>query len=467
MQQRLLMLLIVCSAHVAAQDIAIRDIDYRSDHYLSETLDKNLRIIYKVRSKSQTQSLFRKIDFDSLLRLSDTTEIRLNGNFSLVTADEGSRYIVSAMGSKDTGVLQLHWLDKQTEEQFTTRIITTGLYNKRMQVKVHPSRDPETFFVLHSVNKQQWDVLMVSKDGKIKSKRSINSGGKRLAIDKSFFINDDLVLVVNKNHASRASVYETLILDGLTGQEKSNQVLSNKDARMGIDNSFIVDSTLYLTGRKFFTNRIKHNQPGLPSLVSIDPLTDSVHDNRLNVASIPNHVFWMDVVKLPNGNKYLVGETFTSESFGAHLAKAMATTLLTMGMLSVTWSSLKWKDVVVLPINVDDARPIYCTIAQRRVQLGSHLQAYLFAGYAYRTGQIRYFGHSSDGHLYLLDGGVFKKYTPDLTQFTDLGQLPAPNNAVVLSTKDSYAVVGTRGTGVLNIAVFRFVDPAPGKKRNR
>lgn len=467
MRQTLLMLLVVCSVHASAQDIAIRDIDYRSDYYLSETLDSNLRIIYKVKSKSQVQSLFRKIDFDSLLRLSDTTEIKLNGNFKLVASAEGSQYVVSAMGNRDSGVLQLHWLNKQTEEQFETRIFTTGLFSKRMQVRVHPSSDPEIFFVLYSVNKKQWDVLMVSREGKIKSKQSINSGGKRLAIAQSFFINDDLVMVINKNHASRASAYETLILDGLTGQEKSNQILSSKDARMEIDNSFIVDSTLYLAGRKFFANRIKHNQPGMPSLVSIDPLTDSIRDSRLNIASIPNNVFWMDVVKLPGGEKYLVGETFTSEPFGAYFAKALITSFATLGMFSVTWSSLKWKDVVVLPVNVDNAKPIYCTIAQRRVQIGSHLQAYPFAGYAHRTGQIRYFGHSSEGNLYLLDGGIFKKYTPDLKQFTNLGQLPAPDNAVVLTTKDAYAVVAVKAMGALNIAVFRFVDVGPGKKRNR
>lgn len=467
MRQRLLMLLIVCSIHALAQDIAIRDIDYRSDYYLSETLDKNFRIVYKVKSKNQVQSLFRKIDFDSLLRLSDTTEIKLNGNFKLVASAEGSRYVASALGSKDTGVLQLHWLDKETEEQSATRIFTTGTFSKRMAVRVHPSSDPEAFFVIYSVNKQQWDVLLLSRDGKVKTKRTINSGGKRLAVAQSYFINGDLVLIINKNHASKASAYETLILDGLTGKDKANQILSSKDARLEIDNSFIVDSTLYLAGRKFFSNRIKHNQPGMPSLVSVDPLSDSIRDSRLNIASIPNNVFWMDVVKLPDGNKYLVGETFTSEPFGAYFAKALVTSFATLGMFSVTWSSLKWKDVVVLPLDADNTKPLYCTIAQRRVQIGSHLPAYPFASYAHRTGQIRYFGHSSDGYLYLLDGGVFKKYTPDLKRFTTLGQLPAPDNAVVLTTKDTNAVVATRAMGALNIVVFRFVDVDPDKRKNR
>lgn len=463
---RVLLLLLVACSNAVAQDIAIRDIDYRSDYYLSETNDSNIRIIYKVKGRNQQQSHFRKIDFDSLLRLSDTTEIKLSGNYKLLATTEGERYIATVVGSKDNGMLQLHWLNKQTEEHALTRINIPTLYTKKVQVKVHPSSDDESFFVLYSTNgDRQWEAILISKDGKIKSKRIIDGGGQKLSITQSLLLNDNLVMIISKNPKSKARAYETLVLDGYTGKDKSAQVLSNQGSRLAIDNIFLTDSVLYLAGRKFFSNRVKNNQPGMPGLVSIDLRTHAITETPLNVASLPNNVFWMDVVELPDGNKYLIGETFTSEPYGAYFMKGLLTGIATLGMFTVTWCNLKWLDVVALPIDEYNAKPLYCKIAQRKVQSGAHLPPYLFANYAHRSGQVRYFGHDQQGHIYLLDDGIFKKYTPDLKQFTNLGVLPSRENSIVLALKDTYALVAVRGVGVLDIVVFKFAEAAPRKNK--
>lgn len=272
-------------------------------------------------------------------------------------------------------------------------------------------------------------------------------------------------MIISKNPKSRARAYEILVLDGYTGKDKSAQVLSNPGSRLAIDNVFLMDSVLYLAGRKFFSNRVKNNRPGMPDLVSIDLHTHAITETPLNVVSLPNNVFWMDIVQLPDGTRYLIGETFTSEPFGAYFMKGLLTGIATLGMFTVTWCNLKWLDVVALPIDEYNAKPLYCAIAQRKVQSGAHLPPYLFANYAHWSGQVRYFGNDQQGNIYLLDDGTFKKYTPDLKRFTNLGVLPSRENSMVLAIKDTYALVAVRGVGVLDIAVFKFVEAAPRKNK--
>jgi hypothetical protein len=439
-----------------AQDITIRDIDYRSDVYLNHAEENSIRLIYKVLRKDQRQSLFRKIDFDTLLHLHDTTEIQLAGQFRLLSSAQNERYMVTALGSTQIGGVSLHWLDQESEEQQVTKLPLSTMYTKRMQVRVHPSSQPDAFFVLYPVNKRQWEVLLVESGGKVISKQSIQYGSEKINVTKSTFINDDLVLVVGRNHVSRKAQYHLKILDGQTGVEERDEAISAKGAKLAIDNTLLIDSTLYLTGRKFFRNRVKHNDSGLPSLVSYDSRSDNFKDQPLGTAAFPVKIFWMDMLVTPDGKKYLVGETFTSEAFGGYMAKAVLTSLATMGMLSVTWSSLKWHDVIIMPVEVERSSPVMLTLAKRRVQVGSHMAAYMFAGYAYTVGQVRYFGHDKQGSLYLLNGTMFNKYVMRTNEMVELGQLPAPHNSRVIFLSDTYSIVTHRGTGRLNLEVFQY-----------
>lgn len=463
MKACLKVILVILTFGINAQNISIRDIDYRSNVYLAQTGENALRLIYKTQKRDQILSHFRKLDFDTLLQVHDTTEIQLQGKFRLLASTESERFMVTAFGSDLAMQLQLHWVERVTEKQHITKLQLANLYSKRTQVRVHPSSDPDAFFVLYSVDKREWEVRLISSDGKIKSKQSIRYGSDKVNIVNSNFINDDLALVVGRNAASRKAQYEWRIINGATGVDEQTKTLSDKTSKLAIDNSLLVDSTLYLSGRRFFGNRFKRNASGLPSLVSYDAKTNSFTDQQLGSSAFPVKIFWMDLVVTPDGRKYLVGESFVSEAFGGYLTKAILTSIATVGMLSVTWSSLKWQEVFIMPVDADRTAPTILTLQRRRVQVGTHMPAFDFAGYAYNTGQVRYFGHDKEGSLYLLDGGTFKKYLYPLKEFVELGQLPAPMNSKVLFLSDSYSIVYTRSSGKLNLATFNYQQIARRK----
>src|SRR6478752_75485 len=79
-----------------AQDISINDIVYR-DGYLFENQEKNKFVLsYKYHTGQNNLSAFRKIDFDTLLNVTDTTQITLSCDAkmtSMATCGEVTTYL--------------------------------------------------------------------------------------------------------------------------------------------------------------------------------------------------------------------------------------------------------------------------------------------------------------------------------------------------------------------------------------
>jgi len=435
----LFLLLASLSFSGGAQTIDIRDIQYNQGFHFGNLTHQTYRFIYKIKSRDPQRSLFRKIDFNSRLTLLDTTLIEFVGNFSLLESAITSQYTATIFGSAQTASLIIHFIDNATEAQSSFPLTLTESWNGR-NVKILASANQTSFFVLYQSNAKTWGMQEVDVNGQQVWRKTIKDVKDKFYIERMTLLNSDhLALLLSKNHSSRKIKNEIKVIDVHTGEDVYITPLHSDQYKSTIDNSFVVDSAFYLSGRTFFTRRVSNQTTGLPYLKAFNNQTPD--EIKLTSSLMSLKTFWMDLIQTEEGHRYLIGETFTNEQFGPYLLKGVITGIFTMGMLSVTWTSMKFHDVAVVSIDNPDAPPLsLIKLKPRRIQLGSYTPGYQFAKYSYTTGQVRYWGHDGMGNIFLLDGTLLKKYNLASQYTEELGRLPENSSRLVVHADDNYLV---------------------------
>lgn len=304
-------------------------------------------------------------------------------------------------------------------------------------------------------------IKLVTVGGSVRWEKNITLD-KHAKLAHVYPYKSNLYYLTNLTKTSKAQD-KIVILDGKTGEEKQKISFTNKGELIAVDNTFFgPDSTFYFVGRSFpGARKISDKTTGVPYLNYLDNTTGSLHKIPMPKSLGEIKFFWMDIVTTPDNQKFLIGESFKSESYGAYLSKALATGILTLGMLSVTWSNLKFNDVLVLPLSQQPLPPpLTLSISPRTVTLGSHLNAYQFVRYAIYTGQVRYFGHDKKGDLYLLEKGMLQKYYLDRNNLQTIGALPDADSRLVLYTCDEYMIFFNQRK-LSNLAEFRIFPLIP------
>jgi len=425
---------------VFGQNIQIRDIQFNQGFYFGRLSDNSFRTIYKIQSNSNERSYFRKIDFDSRLQMLDTTEFDFLGDFSLIQSVTNPKYTATLFASRTTSTVFVHLINNLNEKQTTFGVKLTQTWTARNQISISASHDSDHFYVLYHFKKEAWEIQKIDSEGKSVWNKMITDSKDRLGIEKIILLEENRIgIASSKNPFSRKALNEIQVLDASTGMDVYTKPLHDKVSKSTMDNSFLLDSAYYITGRKFFTNRVSNNVTGLPYLQEFNGAANKEIELTSGLMSLKT--FWMDMIVDEFGNRYLIGETFMNESRGAYIMKGVITGLLTMGILRISWTVLKFQEIAIVSIDNREAPPLsMLKLIPRRVQVGSYTPGYSFAKYAYKTGQIRYWGHDNLGNIYLVDGSILKKYNLANRSFEELGQLPKDGSQEVVNVSDDYLV---------------------------
>lgn len=450
-------LLLFGNTSIIAQSIQIKDIQFRQGQHFNRIADEKFRYVYRIKSSNQHRSVFRKIDFNSKLEMLDTTLIELKGNYELLTTTSTRTHTATIFGTRATGTLLIHFIDNNTEQQRTYPFPINGLWKRKNSVTLYSSLHSGNIFVIYKSDARNWVVQRIDPTGKVIWNRAFSDSERMDITNVNLLQGNKLAFVKVADPFSRTAENEVVVLDGLTGNVVSSYRLYDEDSKSTVDNVIVHDSAMYVAGRKFFANRVSRQRTDLPYLRQIE--SEQVTDHKLTSALVNLKTYWMDVVTTNSGQRFLVGETFTNESKGAYFLKGVATGLMTLGMFSVTWTSMKFKQVAVIPLSNPDAPPLtLLQLEPRRVQLGSYTPAYPFAAYAYRTGQVRYWGSDNNNNLILMDGGYLKRRNLVTGALEELGPLPpSTSNQVVHTTEDYVIYLNVRpGYGLVEFNVVPF-----------
>lgn len=432
-------LLVLWGIACTAQDIQIKDIQFRQGHQLSKLSNESFRFLYRIKSRDLNRSVFRKIDFNSRLEMLDTTLIDLWGNYELLGTTTSKTHTASLFGTLTTSSLLIHYIDNQTETQISYPLQIMGPWKRRNPVQLYSSPESNGIYLLYKIDSRTWELQQLDLKGKAIWSRRF-SDPKKIHLGNINLLSGNKLSFVKVTHpGSRKAKNEVMVIDGVTGNDVYTHPLYDESSKSTVDNLIVRDSVLYITGRKFFTNRVSHNETGLPYLRQIE--SQRVTDLKLTSSLLNLKTYWMDVITTESGERFLIGETFTNESRGAYIMKGVVTGLMTMGLFYVSWTSMKFNQVAVVPLDSSTAPTLALVqLTPRRIQLGSYTPGYSFAAYSHNTGQVRYWGHDGAGNPILMDGGLIKRYNLQTRVSEELGSLPANSSQQVIFTAEDYVI---------------------------
>ncbi|UOQ53689.1 hypothetical protein [Hymenobacter cellulosivorans] len=167
-----------------------------------------------------------------------------------------------------------------------------------------------------------------------------------------------LWLLVTNNALSSRAVTTAYCLELATGKVLCRLPLDYRGERRRPDVGVMGPGhSLLVAGFSSARNRPSRTHPGHLFYTQLYP--DSTrHDRLVTGAAEPHlplarnrHVLWHALRPAPNGSVVLVGETYTSTSFGAHLALDLATGLATVGLGRVNRTTLRPREVVALHLS--------------------------------------------------------------------------------------------------------------------
>jgi hypothetical protein len=430
---------LICGINSFAQEIKIRDIQFRNGYQLSKLTDQRFRFIYRVKSRDTKRSLFKKVDFTNSLQIVDTTMIDLWGDYQLLATTTSSTHTATLFGSPATSSLLIHFIDNQTEKQISYKLQLANAWRKKNFVELYSTPKSKAIYSLYKIDSRTWELQQLDLNGKpVWIKRF--SDPKKIQIDNVNLLAENRLALVKRVHPnSRKAKNEILVIDGGTGNDVYTKALYDADSKSTVDNLIVHDSVLYVTGRKFFSNRVSQNETGLPYLNQIK--SKQASDIKLTSSLLNLKTYWMDIVTTKEGEQYLIGETFTNESRGAYIMKGIVTGVMTLGLFYVSWTSMKFQKIAIVPLDNPNAPPIsLLELTPRRVQLGNYIPGYPFARYSSVTGQVRYWGNDGQGNTVLLDGGLLKRYNIVTRATDEMGRLPENSFQMVIHTSNSYVV---------------------------
>lgn len=407
---------------LSAQDISIRDIVYR-DGYLFSRPEKNKFIFsYRYHSGRDNVSTFRKIDFDTLLNVTDTTKITFPCEAKMVSMAACGEvtahlFITSHLYSPDNNEVVAYFSNSKTKKSNFT-ILSADWYNgQRVHVQ---SVLNGTAFLFRLRGDHSTDLILIDKNGIIKWKKSFET--KKKTIPESFGKGETLFLFLTKKPFDKKQSTELLKINIANGATIYRKILADRDNKKVID--FIMESSdhLIVAGRKMH-GKINHKHPENAFLYKVDA------QSTLKEISFPPSlngklIGWIKAVN-EGPDQFLVGETFHSGSSGEYFGKELATGLMTMGMVGITWNSMQFNDLVVYKIGEDSTsrgktQVEILPLTPRQIQLGIYLPPYVFAQHSIETDQIHFLSKNAN-KIYLQDGLLVKSYNLTSRSIHNLG----------------------------------------------
>jgi hypothetical protein len=405
-----------CTIPAGAQQTWTRKAHNYAGGELSSLPDGNSLIHQLTPIPDQELSMLRHVALDSMLRQRHQATLIIPG------------YDVRLVGhalNKQAALYRFRRFHNDTA--FTAVVDTVGRIlsfrrerrNQRVPDLVMPLPLPsDSLFLLCSQpsNERSFELECLTVQQKVRWKLPFTATDGKLRL-LGFWADERYAwLVTGDNAASRLTEHWAWCLELRTGQVVSHTLLDLAGTRRFVAETLLrPDHSLVLAGRTFDAedgqriSRIKSGnlfltqlQPnGSRTLDYINPIQDL---QGLNVLTT-DQVYWQQLGTDPQGNFFLIGETFVSTSAANSIAQQAATGLLTMGLVRADFASLTPRELV--RVRFDAQGKIITTtlvplpVARTLGGLG-YAPAQTLAAAAEASGMFRLRATSTDGNIVLL-----------------------------------------------------------------
>ena len=247
---------------------------------------------------------------------------------------------------------------------------------------------------------QQWEHRFTSAKGKVN-------------IENVVLDSTHLWLVVSTNARSRRATAKAYCLELATGRVLCRMPLDyNQERRVPGTVAIGPGHSLLMAGYSFANNRPSRTSTGQLFYTRLNPDSTRQFDRRVALSQEARllsaqgrKVLWEALQPDAAGNVRLVGETYTSTSFGGHMAIAMVTAFATLGIAYLNTTTLRPRDVVTLRLTADgqvaDVRSLPLPEAGS-FTVGGYLPARLMANAALQAGTFRLRGFTPDSNRLVL-----------------------------------------------------------------
>lgn len=276
----------------------------------------------------------------------------------------------------------------------------------------------DSLFLLcdQSSNEKSFDLECLNIRQQVRWKLPFTAVDGRLRL-LSFWADERyLWLVTGDNAASRLTEHWAWCLELSTGHVVSRTLLDLGGSRRFVAETLLrPDHSLVLTGRTFAAEdgqRISRVKTGDLFLTQLQPdgtrtldYVNSIQDLQGFNVLTTDQVYWQQLGTDPQGNFFLIGETFVSTSAANSIAQQAATGLLTMGLVRANFVSLTPRELV--RVRFDSQGKISTTtlvplpVAHTLGGLG-YAPAQVLAAAAEAKGTFRLRATSADGNMVLL-----------------------------------------------------------------
>ncbi len=428
-----------------AQAQSLEILDNAIDQPIIKQTGQSFHMIYKVSARrmepslrksfasqnrsSKANSVFRLLDFDTLLNITDTTMIHLAGTSNVLSyADDG---VVSYMLFKTVNGLVLYLYNKLTHEQ---KYAALGISNrsafKRSQCGLTTVNNGNGVIFYRQLNKRHNEVIRFGDDGsKVWSKLFVRND---MPFKLSFMINPSRFIVIQTGKpVKRNQLLQVSVFDATSGKELANTDFTKQSETLSLDNYFLpTDTSLWITGRGFTGKKVNPNKTGRPYVINY---TDKGIAHEINFDRVPlkmTKFIWETITTDNEGRQYLVGETFHSGSLGGYITKIVLASplLLLEAMISpnstnnliaslVDNTKIHFEDVVYLPLSLDgkDNSTRFLQLTPKTYRSRGFTYSYPLAQIASGMAQNRLVGTNRFGQIFFKDGNSFREL--DLNQF--------------------------------------------------
>ena len=168
-------------------------------------------------------------------------------------------------------------------------------------------------------------------------------------------------LVAADNFRSRRTEHTAYCLELATGKIVSSTLLDTEDERRIVCQGLVQpDHSVALVGRAYHRRRISRVKSGDLFVTRLAPDGTRLLDRSSPLGRIATpsmlgarraKTYWQSLVADPDGNLRLVGQTFTSTSWGGNFAIGLASRLLTLNIVQISFTTLRPHDIVSFQFN--------------------------------------------------------------------------------------------------------------------
>ena len=353
-------------------------------------------------------TLFRQFTYSEALVPQGRQELVLPGRCALLTTASSRHHLLYQFQRHGSDSLLTMTVDTLGRVVHLRRDYTPHLRWQEMRGTAAPLANG--FLMGEPQGKDSWLVSFLDPQLNQRWQHRFQSPTGRIVVSEAVLDSTHAWVLVTNNAWSRLAATTAYCFELNTGQVLCRMLLDDKgERRLPATMVLGPDHSLLVAGYSFTNPRPSRTRTGNLFCTRLHPDGSRSHDQVVGGANgfRPNGraVLWQGLQVEADGGVRLAGETYSSTSFGGYFALTMATSIVTLGMLRSSFSTLHPRDVITLRLSpTGQAEEIHILPLP---EAGS----YTMPGYipkrslalaARQAGVFRLRGFAPDGHRTLL-----------------------------------------------------------------